>query len=92
MTYTADHFVIWPFVWGATGNIANPGLYLIKRQHGDVCRGIEEIGIYIEEPFSLLPLEALAAKLALMVDRMRSEHMSIDAYLEAKPGLPVMTL
>ena len=46
------------------------------------CRGIEEIGVYIEEPFSLLPLEGLTKKLEVALSYMAADHKKIDSYLK----------
>lgn len=49
-----------------------------------VLLGIEEIGVYIEEPFSLLPLESLCDKLCTIVGWMVKEHDSIEGKLDLK--------
>lgn len=45
-----------------------------------VLLGIEEIGVYIEEPFSLLPLEALTDRLAQGLRMMANDSQKIQGY------------
>eukprot|EP00798_Chlamydomonas_sp_ICE-L_P031302 gene31302-6450_t len=48
-----------------------------------VLLGIEEIGVYIEEPFSLLPLEALSNRLAFGLNSMQEDHGRINSHFRS---------
>eukprot|EP00798_Chlamydomonas_sp_ICE-L_P022581 gene22581-29714_t len=67
-------FTLWQYAGWA--------MVLITALVSFVLLGIEEIGVYIEEPFSLLPLEGLAARLALALSRMAEDHAKINTFLD----------
>uniref|UniRef100_A0A7R9YYD9 Bestrophin homolog n=1 Tax=Chlamydomonas euryale TaxID=1486919 RepID=A0A7R9YYD9_9CHLO len=76
--HTARILMLWlmymPFsLWGYCGWAMVPITALVSF----VLLGIEEIGVYIEEPFSLLPLEALCAKLEFGLTNMMADHLLI---------------
>mmetsp|Transcript_12389 Transcript_12389/g.26765 ORF Transcript_12389/g.26765 Transcript_12389/m.26765 type:complete len:438 (+) Transcript_12389:76-1389(+) len=80
--HTARFLMAWlacmPFsLWNYCGWAMVPIAALISF----VLLGIEEIGVYIEEPFSLLPLDNLADKLQRIVQDMMVEHQEIEQCL-----------
>uniref|UniRef100_A0A7S0S469 Uncharacterized protein n=1 Tax=Chlamydomonas leiostraca TaxID=1034604 RepID=A0A7S0S469_9CHLO len=46
-----------------------------------VLLGIEEIGVYIEEPFSVMPLERLCDRLDAHISAMMREHLEIHEFM-----------
>ena len=49
------------------------------------CRGIEEIAVYLEEPFSVLPLESMSNRLERTVTDMLAEQQRMATCLDHVP-------
>ncbi|KAJ9511283.1 hypothetical protein QJQ45_017130 [Haematococcus lacustris] len=80
--HTARFLMVWlaclPFtLWSYCGWAMVPLTALISF----VLLGIEEIGVYIEEPFSVMALERLCERLEVNMQAMLREHQEIDQYL-----------
>ncbi|MEW5318591.1 MAG: hypothetical protein WDW38_009804 [Sanguina aurantia] len=77
--HTARCLLVWlaclPFsMWGYCGWAMIPIAALVAC----VLLGIEEIGVYIEEPFSILALEALCSRQQRTIDTMLTEQAFLD--------------
>ncbi|KXZ46637.1 hypothetical protein GPECTOR_42g848 [Gonium pectorale] len=63
-------FCLWPY--------CGPAMIPIAALIAFVLLGIEEIGVYIEEPFSILALEKLVNKLENIINAMLHEWQNLD--------------